>query len=96
MSKYFIVFLTLSTILFSACGKENVEKSVKIPKEIERVYVLPAGMKVVNVTDKSYNDLGILMRPMRQGEKAETYIWKYLSGGRIVTIKETEQCEKDK
>lgn len=80
-----IACLVVSIVV--GCGNKNEE--IKVSKE-SNTYSLPKGMKLVNVTDKSYNELGVLMRPMKKGEKAETYVWSHISGYRSVTIKEVE------
>ena len=85
----FAIACLLFTIIIG-CGNEN-DKYIKIDAKKNNTYILPKGMKLVNVTDKSYNELGVLMRPMKKGEKAETYVWCYMNGVRLVTIKETEE-----
>lgn len=90
MKKCIAIIALLVTICLAGCSDEN--KSVNVLyTESNNIYTLPKGMKVVGVSDKQYHDLGVLMRPMRAGEKAETYVWCFLDKGRgAITIKETE------
>lgn len=83
-----LLLLGIVSLLLIGCGGGTVNKSIKTPSDIKESYTLPKGMKLVNVTDRSYNYLGVLTRPMRPNEKAETYTWYYLDGGHFVTIKE--------
>ena len=85
----FLWLFAIACLLFAIVGCGNENKAVKIDVEKNNTYTLPKGMKLVNVTDKSYHELGVLMRPMKKGEKAETYVWSCISGNRSVTIKET-------
>ncbi len=85
----FLLIVVTVLLLTAGCG-EGKNTEVKISQKANDTYILPKGMKLVNVTDKKFNSLGVTMRPMRANEKAETYTWCYLDGCRTVTIKETE------
>ena len=86
----FLLIAITGLLLTAGCG-EGKNTEVKISQKANDAYILPKGMKLVNVTDKSYNELGVLMRPMKKGEKAETYVWCYIGRGYSVSIKETEE-----
>lgn len=90
MKKSIAIIALLVMICLAGCKSEHKIENVNYTKS-DNTYILPKGMKVVGVSDKQYHDLGVLMRPMRAGEKAETYVWCFLDKGRgAITIKETE------
>ena len=93
----FSVLLAIITTLLIAIGSVSLavymcspgDQYTKPSVEHNRLYALPKGMKLINVTDKSYGEFGVLVRPMRSDEKAETYTWWRVNNGNSVTIKET-------
>lgn len=83
MRNLFVAFVVIGSLLMAGCSEERV-----VRKEKNLRYVIPKGMKVVNVSSQYGAVHRVLYREMRKGEVAETYYYVSIDGGSMITIVE--------
>lgn len=83
MRNLFVAFVVIGSLLMTGCFGESTVK-----KEENNRYVVPKGMKVVNVSSQYGSVHRVLYRKMRKDEVAETYYYISVDGGKMITIVE--------
>lgn len=83
MRNLFVAFVVIGSLLIAGCSGEST-----VRKEKNLRYIIPKGMKVVNVSSQYGSVHRVMYRKMRKDEVAETYYYISVDGGTMITIVE--------